>query len=596
MSLIVQKFGGTSVANAAKILAAAGRAVSAKRAGHQVVMVISARGKKTDELIALAAQITNRPPAREMDMLLSTGEQESVALMAMAVQELGEPAVSLTGAQIGIETDSSHSRARIQSISTDRIRKELTAGHIVIAAGFQGVDDEYNITTLGRGGSDTTATALAAVLQADECEIYTDVEGVFTTDPRSSSEARKVSSISYDEMLEMASLGAGVLHPRSIEFAKKYNVPLRVRPSFSGGIGTLIAPEPDSECPVVSGVAIVRDATRVSVVGIPDRPGVVSSIFSQMAQRKIPIDMVVQDVSSGGLAEVSFTVPEEELAETLTAAESAVAHLGAGSVQHGTHVSKVSAVGSGMRTHTGVAAEMFAALSDANVNIGMVTTSDIKISVLVDRDQCDAAVNAIHDGFALGESHTTSPSIGQGRTKAGEVTVAARSELEQEIVARLSSLEDIVVSDIELDPNQSRVTIGNVPDIPGAAAAVFSAVAKGGAMVDMIIQNVSHSGNAHLSFTVPRSDLDNCLALAEQVLRQWPGAQLSSEREIAKLSVIGIGLRSHTGVGDKMFRALADANINVQMINTSEIRVSAVIAPAHAKQAHELLLSTFGLS
>lgn len=270
VSVIVQKFGGTSVADASKITAAAKRAVAVKQAGHQVVMVVSARGKKTDELVSLAAAITDDPPAREMDMLLSTGEQESVALMAMALRELGEEAISLTGAQIGIVTDSSHTKARIRSISTDRMRRALEAGKIVVAAGFQGVDDDFNITTLGRGGSDTTATALAAVLQAEACEIYTDVEGVFTTDPRKMAEARKIDTIAYDEMLELASLGAGVMHARSIEFAKKYRVPLRVRPSYSDGEGTLIAPEADENSPVVTGLALVRDEARVSLCELPD--------------------------------------------------------------------------------------------------------------------------------------------------------------------------------------------------------------------------------------------------------------------------------------------------------------------------------------
>ena len=273
MSLIIQKFGGTSVASAANILFAAQRAVDAKRAGHQVVVVVSARGKKTDELVSLATEITANPPAREMDMLLSTGEQESVALMAMAVQELGEESISLTGAQIGIKTDSSYTRARIRKISAQRMRTGLDVGKIVIAAGFQGVDDEFNITTLGRGGSDTTATALAAVLQAELCEIYTDVEGVFTTDPRLILDARKINQISYDEMLELASLGAAIMHPRSIEFAQKYRVVLRVRPAYSDGEGTLIAPETDVNGAVVTGLALVRNEARVSLTDIPDRYG-----------------------------------------------------------------------------------------------------------------------------------------------------------------------------------------------------------------------------------------------------------------------------------------------------------------------------------
>jgi len=592
VALIVQKFGGTSLADATKIRAAAARAVAAKRAGNQVVMVVSARGHKTDELIVLAGEVSATPSPREMDMLLATGEQESVALMAIAIQDQGEPAVSLTGGQIGIVTDSTHTKARIRKIDTLRIRRELDAGKIVVAAGFQGVDGDFNITTLGRGGSDTTATALAAVLGADECEIYTDVEGVFTTDPRQVKAARKTERISYDEMLELASLGAGVMHSRSIEFAKKYRVPLRVRPSYSNGAGTLIAP-PAEDTPVVSGMALARNEARVSLCDIPDRPGVMSLIFTKMAEQKIPIDMVVQDVGQGGRAEVSFTVPQDDLADTLTAAQQAVEELGAGRVQHGTNVSKISVVGLGMRTHTGVAAQMFQSLADAGISIGMITTSEIKISTLVSRERCEAAANAVHSGFGLHEGHVPAPSVGRSQS-ARPTDPRGGPDLEREVVAQLASMEDIVVSEVCLDTAQARVTIRNLPDVAGVAAEVFSAVAEGGVMVDMIVQNVSHSGRASLSFTVPRPDLEQCLLLLREVIESWPGAELSFDEDMAKLSVVGIGLRTHTGVGAKMFRALADAGINVQLINTSEMRICAVVAGERGQAALACLNREFG--
>ncbi len=594
MSIIVQKFGGTSVATPDKILAAAQRAVDAKRAGHQVVMVVSARGQKTDELIDLANGISKNPPMREMDMLLATGEQEAVALVAMAVHALGEPSVSMTGAQIGIITDATHTKARIRKISTERIRRALDHNKIVIAAGFQGVDDDFNITTLGRGGSDTTATALAAVLQAVECEIYTDDEGIFTTDPRIVKNARKLQHISYDEMLELTSLGGGKMHSRSIEFAKKYRVRLRVRPSFNETLGTLICPEADEGGPVMTGLALVKDEVRVSLCDIPDRPGVMSLIFAKMSERKIPIDMVVQDVSSGGLAQVSFTVPQNDLAETLTAAHEAVTELGAGTVQHGTNLAKVSCVGSGMRTHTGVAATMFQSLADIGVSIGMITTGDIKISCLVDRSRCQEALLAVHDGFKLYEETAVAPPVGWNQ-KYDAVSHHSRDELERDVVSRLSHMEDIVVSEVLLDTDQSRVTVRNLPDEPGVAARIFSAVAEGDVMVDMIVQNISQRGHANLSFTVLRNDLDQCLLLVREVLEPWRDAALSFERDIAKLSVMGIGLRSHTGVGEKMFRALADANVNIQMISTSEIRISAVVSPEDGQRALESLLKTFDL-
>lgn len=593
VSLIVQKFGGSSVATSEKILAAARRTIQAQEQGHQVVVVVSARGDKTDELIELARQITQQPPAREMDMLLSTGEQESVALLAMAIQELGKKAVSMTGAQIGIVTDSTYTKARIRSISTERIRRALDDGKIVVAAGFQGVDDDFNITTLGRGGSDTTAVALAAVLKADFCEIYTDVEGVFSTDPRIVKSARKIGRISYDEMLEMASLGAGVMHSRSIEFAKKYKVPLWVKPSYSTGAGTLIAPESDDPLAVVTGVALVKNEARVSLVGIPDRPGVMRLVFSKLALRKIPIDMVVQDVGEEGLAQVTFTVPQDDLAETLTAAQEAVKELGAGQVQHGTHVSKVSVVGSGMRTHTGVASQMFQALAHANVNIGLITTGDIKISVLVDRDQAQAAVDAAHQGFKLEQSNASTPSIGSLRLTPASDESQTTEDLEASVVARLRAMEDIVVSEVTLDSEQARVTLHQIPDQPGVSANIFSTIAAGGVMVDIIVQNAGHQGNASLSFTVPRSDLEKCLALLKPIVAQWPNTKVSWDSSIAKISVAGIGLRSHTGVGDKMFRALAEAQINVQMISTSEIRISVVIDHQSGPAAEVCLLKAF---
>jgi aspartate kinase len=596
MPILVQKFGGTSVATAEKILAAAGRAVAARRNGYQVVVVVSARGHKTDELVDLAKEITSEPPAREMDMLLSTGEQESVALTAMAVQKLGEQAISMTGGQIGIVTDSTHTKARIRSIATDRMRKALEAGKIVIAAGFQGIDADFNITTLGRGGSDTTAVALAAVLQADECEIYTDVEGVFTTDPRQVPQARKLTTICYDEILELASLGAGVMHSRSIEFAKKYGVPVRVKPAYSDGAGTLIcAAEDAASQAVVTGVALAREETRVSLSNIPDRPGVMSSIFSRMAQRKIPIDMVVQNVSEGGLAEVSFTVPQDELAETLTAAQQAVADIGAGQVQQGTNLAKVSVVGIGMQTHTGVAGQMFGVLAKAGVNIEAITTSDIKISVLVNRDAAGTALQAVHAGFSLDREQPAPPAVGSAHVEPAAGTVETE-DLERDVVSRLAHMEDIVVSDVQLDRDQAVVTLRKLPDVPGVCSQVFSAIAQAGIMIDVIVQNVGHSGQAVISFTVPRGSLGKCLDIVRRITAQWPDGQVTSDDQIAKLSVFGIGLRTHTGVGEKLFRALADARINVKLISTSEICISVVVAADSGPAAVKCLQSTFGLS
>ena len=597
MSLIVQKFGGTSVGTPERILSAARRAVAAKRAGHQVVMVCSARGKKTDELIDLANEITQTPQPREMDMLLSTGEQEAVALVAMAISTLGEQAISLTGEQIGIVTDQTYTKARISQISTERLRKELNAGKIVVACGFQGIAENGDITTLGRGGCDTTATALAAALKADECEIYTDVDGVYTTDPRIVPDARKITRISYDEMLEMASLGAGVMHSRSIEFAKKFDVALRVRHSQNNNEGTLIASTGESLVRSVTGMALVRDEVRVSLCDIPDRPGVMSLIFAKMSARKIPVDMVVQNVSANNKAEVSFTVDASELAETLTAAQEAVTELGEGSVMSGTNLAKVSAVGAGMKYSSGVAARMFRRLADAGINIQMISTSDIKVSVLVDRNASEQALRAVHNGFQL-ESAQPAAELLAGPARVAATASAQASEQERlaAVVGRLSSMEDIVVSEVLLDESQARVTVHNVQDHPGISAELFEAVAGAGVSVDMIVQNVSRNSTTEVSFTVEVADLARCEAAIQSLVQRWPGASVSHERNIALLSVSGIGLRTHTGVGERMFKALAEAKINVKMVNTSEIRMSVVVAKEQGATALSALKQVFSLT
>ncbi len=495
MSLIVQKFGGTSVADSQKILAAARKAIRTQQQGHQVVMVVSAMGKNTDLLIDLAHELSDRPSAREMDMLLSTGEQVSVALMAMAIHSLGYKAISLTGAQMGIRTDSSHTKARIHSISTDRLRRALDEGNIVIAAGFQGVDEDYNITTLGRGGSDTTAVALAAVLQADECEIYTDVDGVYTTDPRMLPEARRVKRISYDEMLELASLGAAVMHSRSIEFAKKFSVPVHVRSSFSDTLGSLIVAQPESSDQAVCGVALVKDEARVTIEGVPDKPGVSLAIFSKIADRKITVDMIVQNVGAEEKADISFTVDRDELPATLEAVQEAAAELGASGYSHDDQVAKLSVVGLGMARQVGVAQKMFRAVADAGVNILVITTSEIKISVLIARSQAQTALRAVHAAFGLAREPAgiNGPTAGKTGAASSATPSGAASGAPQtsaiEIVRKLQGMEDLTIDEITLDQSQALVTIADVPDKPGMTAALFDELAKANVFVDMIVQS-----------------------------------------------------------------------------------------------------------
>jgi aspartate kinase len=571
MPLIVQKFGGSSVANPEKILRAARRAIRSAQEGNQVVMVVSAMGDTTDDLLELAAKITDKPPAREMDMLLSTGEQVSVALMAIAIHSLGEKAVSLTGAQIGVKTDGTFRKARIRSIETARLRKLLDEGNIVIAAGFQGIDDDFNITTLGRGGSDTTAVALAAVLRADACEIYTDVDGVYTTDPRVVPEARRVSRIGYDEMLELASLGAGVMHSRSIEFGKKFDVPIHVRSSFTDQTGTMIVAEPERPDLPVSGAAITKDEARITVQGVTDKPGTSLEIFSRIAAKNISVDMIVQNVGESGKADISFTVPKDELPAALEAVREAVGKVGCEGISSDDSVAKVSVVGLGMAKQTGVAQKMFRALADAGINIQMITTSEIKISVLVNRDQSQQALRIVHGAFELEKqpSEPIKPWTGHASTP----DAAA-------VVSRLQSMnmEDLTIDAVDLDATQARVTISGVPNKPGIAAKVFEDVAAAGVFVDMIIQ--SHpfaNGHAVLSFTVPQNQLTKAVAAAQKIAQGLGCKGVTSSPAIAKLSVSGVGLRTHTGVAIRMFKALAEAGINLDLINTSEVRVNVVV-------------------
>jgi aspartate kinase len=605
--VIVQKFGGTSVADSQKILAAARKAIRARQQGSEVVVVVSAMGQNTDLLIDLAREITDQPPAREMDMLLSTGEQVSVALMAMAIHSLGHEAISLTGAQIGIKTDSTHTKARIQSISTDRVRRALGEGKVVIAAGFQGIDEEFNITTLGRGGSDTTAVALAAVLGADACEIYTDVDGVYTTDPRLLPEARRVKHIAYDEMLELASLGAGVMHNRSIEFAKKFSVPIHVRSSFSDVPGTMIVAQPETPDQPVAGAALVKNEARVTIVGVPDRPGASLAIFSKIAAQAIAVDMIVQNVGADGIADISFTVDRDELPATLKAAEQAAQVLGARGVSHDDDVAKVSIVGLGMAKQTGVARRMFRSLADAGINIQMISTSEIKISVLVTRSQGPQGLRTVHQAFGL-DTPVQPPvdsfqhGMDLGGSKAGETAsgktargsaAADRSSDALAVVARLQRMEDLVVDQIELDETQGRLTISSVADQPGIAAEIFDAVADAGIFVDMIVQSYGHEGKANLSFTVPQTQFEQCLQLLSKLAEKLHCGPVTSSPRVAKLSVSGIGMRSHSGVAIRTFECLARAKINVEMINTSEVRVNVIVDGQHGQEALEAMQKAF---
>jgi aspartate kinase len=403
MGLIVQKYGGTSVGSPERIAAVADRVIDYRRRGHDVIVVVSAMSGETDRLIKLARSVSAKPDPRELDVLLATGEQATIALLCMVLHDRGCPARSYTGQQVHILTDSAFNKARIQEIEGARIRKDLADGKVVVVAGFQGVDEQGNITTLGRGGSDTTAVALAAALKADECQIYTDVDGVYTTDPRVVPEARRLDRITFEEMLEMASLGSKVLQIRSVEFAGKYNVPLRVLSSFQEGEGTLITYEDEKmENPLISGIAFNRDEAKITVLGVPDQPGVAYRVLGPVADADIEVDMIVQNISpAGDTTDFTFTVHRNDYDKAIAVIQRVAQELGAREVSGDNKIVKISLVGVGMRSHAGIASTMFSALAKEGINIRMISTSEIKISVVVDEKYLELGVRALHDAFQL---------------------------------------------------------------------------------------------------------------------------------------------------------------------------------------------------
>lgn len=409
MGIIVQKFGGSSVADAERIKRVAKRVVETKKLGHKVVAVVSAMGDNTDHLISLARQVSDAPPEREMDMLLATGEQVSIALLAMAIQSMGEAVISLTGPQAGIKTNNTHSKAKILDISSERLHQELDQGKIVIVAGFQGATINDEITTLGRGGSDTTAAAIAAALKADVCEIFTDVDGVYATDPRIVPNIKKLDTVSFDEMLELASLGAKVLQPRAVEFAKLYNVKLHVRSSFNYNQGTIVQEVNHMEKEiVVSGVAHDFNAVKMAVFGVPDKPGMACKIFKTLAEHAINVDMIVQSAKVNGVNDIAFTIEKEDMEKAKTLLEKISREINARGISCTDNIAKVSIVGAGMITNPGVAADMFEALAEANINLEMISTSEIKVSVIIEANDCIKAVKKLVEKFNLQDSNVVS--------------------------------------------------------------------------------------------------------------------------------------------------------------------------------------------
>ena len=598
MGLIVQKYGGTSVGSVERIQTVAARIQATVQAGNSVVVVVSAMGKSTDSLVQLASEVSSNPSRREMDMLLSTGEQVTIALLSMALHEIGQAAVSLTGAQVGIVTEAEHTRARILDIKTKRLKRHLKEGKVIVVAGFQGTsrsldqDDHVEITTLGRGGSDTSAVALAAAMQAEKCEIYTDVPGILTSDPRVVPDARLMDEITCDEMLELASLGASVLHPRAVEIARNYGITLVVRSSWTDQPGTrVIAPIPQPRplagleiANPVDAIEFDTDQAKVALLRVPDRPGVAAQIFGELAAQRLNVDLVIQSIHEGNSNDIAFTVRSSVLRQATSVAEHIAPILrsrpGAtdeAEVQAADNIAKISIAGAGMIGRPGVAAGMFSALAAAGVNIQMISTSEVKVSCTVAADDCDRAIQTLCHHFEV----TTSPA----RLDKGQIAA-------QNFPA---------VRGAALDLQQAQLAIRYVPDKPGLAARIFQLLADRGISVDMIIQSQRsrpHQGQMtrDIACTVAQDDADLAKNVLQSVASELGCGEVLIDKAIAKVSVVGIGMIHRPGIAAIMFKSLSDAGINIQMIATSEIKISCVVSHNQGVEALKVVHSAFKLA
>ena len=593
MVLIVQKFGGTSVGSVERIQSVAQRIQRTVEAGNQVAVVVSAMGKTTDSLVQLATQISDNPCRREMDMLLSTGEQVSIALLTMALQAIGQDAISLTGAQVGIVTEAAHTRARILNIRTERIQRHLQDGKVVVVAGFQGISQstDLEITTLGRGGSDTSAVALAAALGAARCEIYTDVPGILTTDPRLVPEAQLMETITCDEMLELASLGAKVLHPRAVEIARNYGVPLMVRSSWTDLPGTQVVapvrlPKSLEDLELVHPVDAVEfdtDQAKVALLRIPDRPGVAARLFGSLAAQNLNVDLVIQSIYESNTNDIAFTVARPDLPKAESIATAIAPALRGQSTDQtqaevlvDSQVAKVSIVGAGMIGRPGVAARMFSTLADAGVNIQMISTSEVKVSCTVHTAECDRAIAALCQAFQVTCSHLE---VGPKKLAPNDMPA---------------------VRGAALDQKQAQVAIRHVPDRPGMAARLFQLLADVGVSVDMIIQSqrcrlINGVATRDIAFTVSQAEAEHAKSAVESVSATWGCGEVVVDDAIAKVSVVGMGMISTPGIAARMFDALARQNINIQMIATSEIKISCLVTEADGVKALKAVHDAFDL-
>ncbi|NEP63668.1 MAG: aspartate kinase [Symploca sp. SIO2G7] len=602
MSLVVQKYGGTSVGSVERIQAVAQRVKKTAQIGDSVVVVVSAMGKTTDGLVQLAHAISTNPCRREMDMLLSTGEQVSIALLCMALQELEQPAISLTGAQVGIVTEAHHSRARILHIQTERLQKHLQEGKVVVVAGFQGISStaDMEITTLGRGGSDTSAVALAASLRANRCEIYTDVPGILTTDPRLVPDARLMDEITSDEMLELASLGAKVLHPRAVEIARNYGVPLVVLSSWTDEPGTkVISPltQPRSTEGLeialpVSAIECDTDQAKVALLRIPDRPGVAAKLFGEIAGQDLDIDLIIQSIHEGNSNDIAFTVNNniiqraEAVSEAIAPAlrNQKTAHPEEAEVMVERDIAKISITGAGMIGRPGIAAKMFATLAADGINIQMISTSEVKVSCVIASQDSNRAIDSLCQAFQVNYS-PVSNSLPPLEGHRGSPTSHLQSP----------------VRGVALDLNQARLAIRYVQDQPGSAAKIFGLLAEQHISIDMIIQSqrcrvIDGIPTRDLAFTVSQADAETARQALQQAAPVLKQTEILLDTEIAKVSIVGTGMIGQPGIAAKMFAALAQHQINIQMIATSEIRISCVVAQAQGVIALQTIHQAFDLA
>ena len=582
MALLVQKFGGTSVGSVERIKAVARRIAISKEEGHDVVVVVSAMGHTTDELTGLAAAISSAPPQREMDMLLASGEQVSIALLAMALNQLGVAAVSMTGPQVGIVTESTHGRARILEIRTDRVRGHLAEGRVVVVAGFQGttsgVGGVAEITTLGRGGSDTSAVALAAALNADACEIYTDVPGVLSTDPRKVADAQLMDEISCDEMLELASLGASVLHPRAVEIARNYGVLMVVRSSWSDAPGTRLTSRrgrPLNQAGLelgspVDGVEQMEHQAVIALSHIPDQPGIAARLFETLSGAGINVDLIIQSTHEGSSNDITFTVAEADLEAARRVSQTVLDSLGGELAAEG-GMTKLSISGAGIMGRPGIAAGLFHCLSQQGINLRLIATSEVKVSCVIDADSGRKALQAVQEAFDVNDAQV-------------------------ELNPDLCCSDEPEVRGVALDRDQAQLSVRHVPDRPGTAAALCSALAERGISLDAIVQSERQHGDGSrdISFILRKEDRSRADVALAPLLAQWPGAALEEGEAIARVSAVGAGMPATPGTAGRMFRALADAGINIALIATSEIRTSCVVTEKDGVAALQAAHTGFG--